>query len=148
LITVARRLALASPKKPRQADLRRSINSAYYALFHALAKDAADLVAGVGQRRPEKAWAQVYRSLQHGEAKTACENARNLNFPASIIFCADAFVALQKRRHDADYNPTFRASRQLAIEMVQLAEDAISNLKASTRQDRKAFAILLLLRRR
>ena len=43
LLATARRLAKASPRKPRQADLRRSISTAYYALFHALAADGSQL---------------------------------------------------------------------------------------------------------
>ena len=44
MIVTARKLASASLKKPRQADLRRAISTAYYALFHAMAKDAADML--------------------------------------------------------------------------------------------------------
>ena len=73
------------------------------ALFHAFAKDAANLLVGVGPNRPRKAWSHIYRSLQHGDAKTACEAVRNLSFPATIVTCAEAFVTLQQERHDADY---------------------------------------------
>jgi hypothetical protein len=63
LIATARKLAKASPQKPRQADLKRAVSTAYYALFHALAKDAADMLVGVGPSRPDKAWTQTYRAL-------------------------------------------------------------------------------------
>jgi uncharacterized protein (UPF0332 family) len=53
LIVTARKLAKASPKKPRQADLKRAVSTAYYALFHALAKNAADQLVGVAQNRPD-----------------------------------------------------------------------------------------------
>ena len=66
LIVTARKLAHASTQKPRQADLKRAISTAYYALFHAMAKNAADLLVGVGSNRPDKAWTQTYRALQHG----------------------------------------------------------------------------------
>ncbi len=46
LIALANRLASASPNKPRQADLRRAVSTAYYALFHAMAKNVADTMAG------------------------------------------------------------------------------------------------------
>ena len=42
----ARRLALAGPRRPRQADLRRAVSTAYYALFQAMAKDCADVLVG------------------------------------------------------------------------------------------------------
>ncbi len=78
LIATARRLAKASARKPRQADLKRAISTAYYALFHAIARDAADLLVGTGKDRPDKAWKQVYRALDHGPAKTACGQLRGL----------------------------------------------------------------------
>ena len=51
MIATARKLAKASPQKPRQADLKRAVSTAYYALFHAMAKDAADMLVGVGPSR-------------------------------------------------------------------------------------------------
>ena len=148
MIVTARKLANASPKKPRQADLRRAISTAYYALFHALAKDAADMLVGVGPNRPDKAWTQAYRSLQHGDAKAACEAVRNLNFPNTIKSCADAFVALQQKRHEADYDPDIRVLRANALDSIQLAEDAIRHLKSWSRRDRRAFAVQILMKKR
>jgi hypothetical protein len=75
LIATARRLAKASPKRPRQSDLKRGVSTAYYALFHALARDCADLLVGTGDTRSEPAWAQVYRTLEHGVAKNSCKAA-------------------------------------------------------------------------
>jgi uncharacterized protein (UPF0332 family) len=148
LIATARKLANASPQKPRQADLKRAVSTAYYALFHAMAKDAADMLVGVGPSRPDKAWMQTYRALQHGDAKNACTQARNLGFPATIVACAEAFVTLQEDRHQADYDPEYRVRHAEAISAIDLAEGAIRDLKSTPRKDRKAFAVLLLLRKR
>lgn len=148
MIVTARKLANASPKKPRQADLKRAISTAYYALFHAMANDAADMLVGVGPNRPDKAWSHTYRTLQHGEAKSACEAVRNLNFPNSIKSCADAFVALQQKRHEADYDPDYRVLRADALDAIQQAEDAIRALRTSARRDRRAFAVQILMKKR
>jgi uncharacterized protein (UPF0332 family) len=148
VIVTARKLANASPKKPRQADLRRAISTAYYALFHAMAKDAADMLVGVGPNRPAKAWTHAYGALQHGDAKSACEAVRKLNFPNTIKSCADAFVALQQKRHDADYDPDYRVLRADALDAIQQAEGAIRDLKASPKRDRRAFAVQILMRKR
>lgn len=96
MIVTARKLANASPNKPRQNDLRRSVSTAYYALFQALAKDAADMPVGVGNNRPDNAWRQVYRALQHGDAKSACLQLRanNPGFPQLILDCAGTFAIL------------------------------------------------------
>jgi uncharacterized protein (UPF0332 family) len=148
VIVTARKLANASPKKPRQADLKRSISTSYYALFHAMAKDASDMLVGVGPDRPDKAWTHTYRALQHGDAKSACKEVRNLNFPDTIKSCADSFVTLQQKRHDADYDPDCRVLRADALEAIQEAEDAIRNLKTSPKRDRRAFAVQILMKKR
>ncbi len=148
MIVTARKLANASSTKPRQADLRRAISAAYYALFHTLARDAADLLVGVGANRPDKAWSHLYRSLQHGDARAACEAIRNMNFPAEIKDCASIFVELQEMRHDADYDPDQRFLRADAHEAIKDAEDAIAALKATPKRDRRAFAVQLLLKKR
>jgi hypothetical protein len=81
LIVTARRLARANPNRPRQADLRRAVSTAYYAVFHALARQCADRFVGTGHNRSRPAWQQVYRALDHGFAKNACFQAANLGFP-------------------------------------------------------------------
>jgi uncharacterized protein (UPF0332 family) len=148
LIVTAKKLAVASPKKPRQADLKRAISTAYYALFHALAKDAADLLIGTGSNRPNAAWTHLYRSLEHGVAKSGCIAVKNIDFPPAIKDCALAFVQLQEMRHDADYDPNLRVRRGDALEAIKLAESAIGNLRKSDRRDRLAFAVQILLRKR
>lgn len=53
LIRIARQLASGvvsgSRGRPRQAELRRAMSAAYYALFHALAYCCADRLAGSGR---------------------------------------------------------------------------------------------------
>lgn len=148
MIVTARKLASASRLKPRQADLRRSVSTAYYALFDVLARNGADLLVGAGATRPSQEWAHVYRALDHGFAKNACREARNLGFPPEIRACANELVELQEARHKADYDPAARFTRADALDWVNRAEAAIVSLRAGSRRDRKAFAVQLLLRRR
>lgn len=149
LIGLAKRLAKASPSKPRQADLKRAVSTAYYALFHAIAKNVADTMVGaVKSNRSENAWAHAYRGLQHGDAKTACEAVRKINFPQAIKDCADAFIALQIARHAADYDPLHRLTRANALLAVQKAEDAIAKLRSASAKDSRAFAVQVLIKKR
>lgn len=149
LLAHASRLAQGSPRKPKQADLKRAVSAAYYAIFHAFAKNGADCMAGtVKNDRPNKAWAHVYRALDHGFAKAACEKVRNLPFPAELQISADAFVELQARRHAADYDPNHRLVRSDALDAVAKASDAVSKLRASSLKDRRAFAIQVFMKRR
>jgi hypothetical protein len=114
-----------------------------------MARDAADLLIGTkGARRSVAAWSQVYRALQHGPAKDACKQTRSLGFPNPITACAAAFVDLQEARHAADYDPNVRVTRATAQALVDLAENAIRDLAAAPKPERKAFAVLLLLRKR
>ena len=106
------------------------------------------MLVGIGGKRPDKAWTQAYRALQHGEARTACKEVRNLNFPATLINCAETFITLQEERHDADYNPDHRILRAQALDLINMAEKAIIDLKATARRDRRAFAVQLLFRKR
>lgn len=146
LLALAARLARASARRPRQADLKRAASTAYYSLFHCLAKLCADCLVGTTRAdRPNRAWAQTYRSVDHGRSKSAFERAHNLGFPQDLVDVADIFVELQKLRHDADYDPEFRLSRAAALEAVSQATDAIQKIRAAEMSDRRALAALLLL---
>ena len=75
LIAISRLLAEISEgvearRISQQARLRRAISTAYYAMFHALAKSNADaLIGSTPQSRGLAAWSQVYRALEHGFVK-------------------------------------------------------------------------------
>ena len=106
------------------------------------------MVGTVKAKRSNRAWAQTYRALEHGKAKAACESARNLSFPQSLKDVADAFVDLQKARHDADYDPLHRLTRAQALEAVAKARDATAKLRSARIEDRRALAALLLFGKR
>lgn len=145
-LATARRLAPTSAKKPVQANLRRCISTCYYAVFHALAKTAADsLIGATKAARPNKAWVEVYRGLVHGPCKTACKSAKNINFPNDLHDFADAFVQLQDARHRADYDPMYRPTKKEALFFIALAERSISTLKSLPPKDKKAFATWVLI---
>lgn len=148
LIATARRLAKASPKRPQQSDLKRGVSTAYYALFHALARDCADLLVGTGETRSEPAWAQVYRTLEHGVAKNSCKAAASRGFPSSIVSFADTFVVLQEERHRADYDPLVRYVRAEVLVLIDNCEQAIRDLASAPRSDRKAFVIWVLFQKK
>ena len=50
LLAQARSLATSDAKKPKQANLRRAISSAYYALFHFLCEEVTKTFVGAGSR--------------------------------------------------------------------------------------------------
>ena len=80
LLQLAAELADVSARRPRRTDLCRATSTAYYALFHCLARACADALAGAGGSRT--AWRQVYRALEHGQTKRCCGHPAMREFPA------------------------------------------------------------------
>lgn len=92
LITTARQLAHVHQRRPRQADLRRSISTSYYAVFHELAEVAANRLIGTSSS-PQKtpAWARVYRALNHQMIKKACGLRDAQNYSQDLAVVVDLF---------------------------------------------------------
>ena len=145
LITAARDLT-QSGLQPSQANLRRAVSTAYYAVFHCLAGTTADLLIG-GNR--SEAWHQVYRALEHGSAKSACRNRQAMErFPLEVRNFADTFVALQKARHQADYALEGQYDKLNVLAEIDRAEKAIVQFGQACIQHRRNFAAHVLFKRR
>lgn len=145
LPTQADHLCRLSPKRPKQANLRRAVSASYYAVFHALCRSNADALVGMGAARPTRAWMQTYRALDHAQAKSRCKEAGSRGFPLSIQAFADSFVSLQEHRHRSDYNPDQNFTKKEAAFIVGLARSAVAALDTAPARDRRAFAIHVLL---
>ena len=154
LIRIARQLASGAAGgnrgRPRQAELRRAVSAAYYALFHALALCCADRLAGSTKAvRSEAAWIQTYRALEHGHARNQCNDPSAMSaFPSEIQDFGRRFVFMQRQRQQVDYSPNARYSRLWVMQAVGETEDAITALEGAPGADRRAFALHVLLRRR
>lgn len=148
LISGARYLIKRSEKRPKQADLRRAQSSAYYALFHSLARCCADLlVGGQNSERSKHAWRQAYRALEHGHAKNQCKHSSVVRqFPKEIEDFANMFVLMQTRRHLADYDPHYRTTRSEVIADLDSVKAVIENFSAAQLKDKRAFATWVLLK--
>lgn len=134
-------------RKPRQSDLRRAVSTAYYALFHALCRNCADALVGtVGANRSDAAWRQAYRSLDHGRARDRFDNPNVMgSFPVDIQDFGNAFVNAQKKRHAADYDPSYRAARATVLTDIGSADAAIRKLKSTSVRHRRALAVWVTL---
>jgi hypothetical protein len=141
---------------PRQADLRRAISTAYYAVFHAIVTDAADDFVGRSHRHAPR-YALVYRSIDHRSVRGLCEDVVKTTPPAKysnyvpmggfgpdLIALATAVVELQEKRHAADYDPLFRARMSDAVLAVATSRTALVRFRAASRARRKAFLSLLV----
>ena len=151
LISTARHLAkLGGTRRPRQSDLKRAVSTAYYALFHAMCQNCADsFIGGTNADRSASAWRQVYRSVDHGHAKSQCKNKDMLEkFPKDIEDFAEQFYKLQIERHAADYDPNskfFRTDVQATIDAAEVAMKAFAKVPI---KHRRAFAAWVSLRDR
>lgn len=133
----------------RQSDLKRAVSTAYYALFHAMCRNAADqLIGATRSSRPQRAWVQTYRAVEHGMAKAQCQRRVMEEFPKEIQDFAALFVELQGARHRADYDPTSSFTASEARTLVQRAAKAIRDFAKAAQRDRRAFAAFVVLKLR
>jgi hypothetical protein len=107
------------------------------------------LIGGAGARRSKEAWTQVYRALEHSHARRQCRDAAALmRFHPSVQRFADAFVSMQSKRHDADYDPDARFYKSAVQYDIANARDVITGFGRAPQRDRRAFAAWVLLKPR
>jgi uncharacterized protein (UPF0332 family) len=106
-----------------QATLRRSVSTAYYALFHLIIETACE-------NWPESQRSRVARQFEHKRMKdvSAAIADRRPAVPspaqAGLIVVANTFVQLQQNRHTADYILSAElTSEEVALDIL-LVEDA------------------------
>ena len=154
LIRVARFLASGIPGenrgRPRQAELRRAVSAAYYALFHSLALGCANMLAGpASRRRLDSAWHQTYRALDHAHARNQCNDQSAMRgFSEHIRYFGRRFVLMQNQRQLADYSPSVTFSRERVMLLIDETDGAIDSFESATPSERREFALHVLLRRR
>jgi hypothetical protein len=104
LLKQAFHLLNKEPKTPTQASLRRSVSTAYYALFHLLIQDASANWTRADTRD------FLARAFDHSAMKNASTRAENATYDpavppqvaAKLRSVARAFRELQYQRHLAD----------------------------------------------
>jgi hypothetical protein len=141
---------------PRQADLKRAMSTAYYAVFHAILTAAADDFVGVTHRSTPR-YALLYRSIGHGSLRAFCEDVIKRTIPSKysgyaptggfgtdLTALATALVDLQEKRHLADYDPLFRVNTSDAVLAVATARSAVARFNNASRASRRAFLSLVV----
>lgn len=118
-------------------------------MFHELARSCSDqLIGGDNSDRSEPAWRQVYRSLQHGTVKSQCLNEQAIldQFPKPIGAFGRHFVAMQKKRNSADYDPAYKLEKSQVENDLRLTEAIISHFRSCKPKSKRAFSAFCLLR--
>jgi hypothetical protein len=120
------------PKNPTQASLRRSVSTAYYALFHLLIQEAS-----ANWSRPDTR-DYLARAFEHRTMNQACKWAENATYSPTISplvvarlrSVARAFRELQLQRHLADYSNATRWDRIKTSAKVNQAKTAFNDWKS------------------
>ena len=133
--------------RPLQEELKRAVSTAYYALFLHLCDATSNLMVGTLRPEPGRrvAWQRMYRVLQHAPTRNKCRNRNEVQqFSAGIRAFANRLVIAQEARHDADYDPFSKYSRQQVLDIITEARDAVEAFDAAPRQERLHFIAYLL----
>ena len=153
LLIQARMLATVDPGIPLQANLRRSISAAYYAVFHLLVAEAVEWTV---PKRPAGLSARVARLFSHSEMDKVCRTFTNRQLPDRLAALlnnkvpielrtvAEVFSELQDARHLADYDTgvdTTRTETLILLDRAQSAFDAWETLRGT--EEASAFLTAL-----
>lgn len=141
LLAQARLLATKEPRRPKQASLRRAVSTSYYALFHLLVADAVSrLVPGddrAGLRHSlSRAFdhSAMYRVARQFAARKVSPKLvtglGGLPLQDRLVRLAAAFVDMQERRHEADYDLGSRLVRAGVLAIVHEVERAFTDWHA------------------
>ena len=149
-VKTARALLPARPGRPRGTDLRRAVSTAYYAMFHCLARSCADTLIGKsGTVRGTDAWTRTYRALDHNAAKRRCQDAKSIaRFPKNTRLFAKTFVQIQEQRHRADYAPGAVFGKSEVAQRINDVEDVIKRFEKESMANRRAFSAYVLFKSR
>jgi uncharacterized protein (UPF0332 family) len=124
---------------------RRAVSTAYYAVFHALAKLCADELL---EARGSSEYERVYRALDHGTLKNAF-NSQPLNQIPEIKKIGNRAVELQSERVRSDYLPSRRLyTKNQCLDLVSSARIAVGSLGRLSAEHRRTLAVHLLFKNR
>lgn len=119
-----------------EADLRRSISTSYYALFHRILQVMTDFLVGEDMQGSDE-YVKLYRSFSHTALAKSCKTINTRQTGGNrddIRTIAAVFVDAQNRRHDADYDPEkffdYKTAR-LQIQGVNLALSRLAHIRTA-----------------
>lgn len=148
IATCYKLVSQAETSPPSEADLRRAVSTAYYAMFHTLAASNAEIIAGQPQSAMSShAWERVYRRLDHGRAQNNLRGVVNQLSPLGENF-ARTFIDLQGLRQQADYDPNFSITNAITLNLIARAETAIRDFVQLSEDERRFIAAQSLFDRR
>lgn len=158
LLSQAKRLANLDPKRPQQANLRRALSTAYYAIFHFFIYHAwRSMLGTLNANRPFRD--VLSRAFQHAEMFKACKSFAggtlpdsvtpdmnpSFSVPVAIRTAAQTFCDAQEKRHSADYNLSASFRRSDVLATIKGIEDAMASFNAIRAQPESRFFLACLV---
>jgi hypothetical protein len=132
-------MRLASDPASDEATLRRAVSTAYYAAFNALCAMIAETIVG---HVDDPLYARVYRRLDHRQLASPSL----FKFAESTRAVQNSLDDLKARRIEADYVPgPFRYSQAEVLDIVRVANDAITLIRSLEDRERRELSINLLI---
>lgn len=147
-----------SPVLIRQADRRRAISAAYYAVFHFTLIAVADQFVGRAERKTAL-YALAYRSIDHSKLESLCKVARSEqidrkskyakfilenSFGESVREFASLLLDLKEKRNSSDYDPSHWVKIADARRAISAAKSAIEKFENARQDETIAFLTLLV----
>lgn len=161
LIHAAQDLAAhhSGPGRPKHTLLRRSVSTAYYALYHHLCLEGARVLLPQANQAMQLAFV---RGFGHAEIKDCCgwiagrkggvsppvKPIVALLGQSPFVAVSDTFWDLQEARHQADYDHLAAFSKASALASVADARRAMADVSAAAADVRQAFFVLVAMRAR
>ena len=153
LLEQAFELVHKNPTNPRQADLRRSVSGAYYALFHLLISETI-VHWRLDSSRPGLARMFEHRVMAKAsdrilDAKAFPFHGEDGEVVRKLRALAEAFGQLQTKRHQADYDNAMEWTHTEALREVVRAAEMFA-IWQTIRQEKIAqdFLVSLIIRPR
>ncbi len=157
LLSVAWLLLTPSVQPASEAQLRRAVSTAYYAVFHQVLRAEAARFMGPGMEQTS-GYRLIYRGFNHGRVRTICRalNVAKLS-PAiqkqlgrgtvslDMRTFSEYFGGLQDVRELAAYDPIALFSPSDAFDTVLLAETALATFDRVADDERANVLALMLL---
>jgi hypothetical protein len=160
LLAVARLLLDETAVPVTDAQVRRAVSTAYYALFHTILRAAAERFAGPGHDT-SAAYGLIYRSFDHRRMADVCgklrastlsdamkRQLRRDTISQDMRDFASVFPAMQEERHLADYDPAAVFEPSGARDLIESVENAIAAFDRAEPAERADILALLMVKPR
>ena len=120
------------------------MSTAYYAVFHALARNNADNIIGP-PANPSMAsdWTAAYRRMRHGYAAAQLQQ-HTFTLDRNGREFSSSFIDLKTARETADYNPDAVFNLASASQWLNRAIAALNNLGAMSPTDKRTITNIVL----